>query len=138
MKFIWNPSYSVGVKKFDEQHQHFFEITNNIYDLVRADTTDHDQLFAQIMELVNYAGYHLSSEEEAFEKYNYPDADSHLEAHTIYREKIQEYVQQISAPDADLPTIATLIADFASDWLLQHIKTVDKLYTEFLSGIEIQ
>ncbi len=137
MKFIWTPGHSVGIKKFDEQHQQYFSIANKIYDLIDQKDVDRDQLFSQIMELANYSSYHLSSEEDAFKKYAYPGIDSHILAHNILRKKVQESVEKCMTADTDLVIFVKELVDFASTWLAGHIDSADKLYTEFLKDKEI-
>ena len=137
MRFVWDFSYSVKIKKFDEQHRQFFEITNGIYDLIEKPTIDRKEIFTKISELESYATYHLLSEEEAFYKYHYPQAVEHINAHHIYRNTIQKYIEECMDKDVDMKLLATEIVDFASAWLLEHIKSTDKEYSEFLEGKQI-
>ena len=137
MKFVWDKNYSVKVKKFDSQHQHFFEITNSIYDLIQNINVSRDELFPKILELVNYGEYHLSSEEEAFTKFNYPDANGHLQEHALYRQRTQEYLERCIDTSANLNLLAKELADFASSWLVEHISTIDKKYSSSFEKKEI-
>ena len=137
MKFNWDESYSVGIKKFDLQHQEFFEIANKIYELIGHKDVNRDQLLSLITELNNYATYHLAAEESAFYEYNYPGYMSHVSAHDVLREKISEYVVKFMNIDTNLAILAGEIVDFATDWLVAHIKTTDKLYSDFLKDKKI-
>ena len=138
MRFVWESGFSVGVNKFDEQHKQFFEITNKIYDMVSENSINREELFAQVLELESYATYHLLSEEEIFYRYKYPQTEKHLEAHNFYRQEIQEYVEKCMSNDVDLTNLAAELADFASSWLLEHIKSVDKQYSDFLIGKNVE
>ena len=138
MRFGWESGFSVGVNKFDEQHKQFFEITNKIYDMVSENSINREELFAQVLELESYATYHLLSEEEIFYRYKYPQTEKHLEAHNFYRQEIQEYVEKCMSNDVDLTNLAAELADFASSWLLEHIKSVDKQYSDFLIGKNVE
>lgn len=137
MRFTWDESYDVGVEKFNEQHRHFFEISNSIYDLVEKGEVDREELMAPISELINYGLYHMSAEEGAFHKYSYPKTEEHIEAHNFYRQKTQEYLEKSMDLNINIVTLAKEIADFASDWLFEHIRLVDKQYSSFLEGKEI-
>ena len=137
MRFEWDESYDVGVEKFNEQHRHFFEISNVIYDLVEGGEVNREKLFPEILELVNYGSYHMSAEEDAFLKYNYPKTREHVEAHDLYRQKMQEYLEKSMSENVDIVKLAKEVADFASDWLFEHIRMVDKQYSGFLKGKEV-
>ncbi len=39
-KFVWTNEYSLGVGVIDDQHKHFFEIVNQIYDLLEKKNTN--------------------------------------------------------------------------------------------------
>lgn len=138
MIFNWDESFSVGIKKFDLQHQEFFNIANKIYDLIGHKDIKRDQLFSVISELSNYATYHLAAEEATFYEYNYPGYMTHVSSHNLLRKKISEYTEKCMSADTDLVNLVREMIDFATDWLVQHIKTTDKLYTEFLKDKEIQ
>ena len=138
MKFVWNDSYSVGVKKFDEQHQQFFKISNEIYQLIEGEGVKRDVLFTHILELINYSSIHLSSEESAFHKYEYPEMEGHLKHHSEFRTKIQGFLELCMDGDSDIELLAGQIVDYASKWLAEHILNVDKKYSEFLQGKEIE
>ena len=137
MKYNWDESYSVGINKFDLQHQEFFNIANKIYDLTGHKDINRDQLFSVVSELNNYATYHLAAEESAFYEYNYPGYMAHVSAHGFLREKINEYIEKCMNSETDLVNLAREMTDFVTDWLIEHIKTTDKLYTDFLKDKEI-
>ena len=61
-KFIWTIEYSVGIESIDEQHQHFFDITNKILELSESGSSEGRDLFESLEELGNYAFYHLDTE----------------------------------------------------------------------------
>ncbi len=134
--FIWTPEYSVGVDLFDEQHKRFFELANAVLDV--AAETDKDTLAKKIAdvvrELAEYANYHLSAEEEYFEKYGYFDADIHTKAHNFYREKMKTLIAELQNGGANLKELAESIAWYAGNWLTSHIMTMDKKYERFFES----
>jgi len=131
MPFTWNENYSVGIKLFDEQHQKYLELANQIDVLSVANTLDKEKLLEKIREFGNYALLHFRSEEEYFEKYKFPPRETHIEAHNQYREKIKEFLSKVQGPAADVKQIAHDLSDFAVDWLLQHVTLMDQHYTDF-------
>ncbi|MFH2136750.1 MAG: bacteriohemerythrin [Patescibacteria group bacterium] len=133
MPFIWNEKYSVGVKLFDEQHQKYLELANQIDALSMAPIFDKEKILAALDEFVKYAPYHLVSEEKFFEEYKFPERELHIAEHNLYREKIKEFLSKAQNPDADLKQIAKDLSDFAVDWLLRHVTLMDQHYTEFFN-----
>jgi|WetSurMetagenome_2_1015567.scaffolds.fasta_scaffold637636_2 hemerythrin-like metal-binding protein len=135
MKFVWNDTYLVGVGVFDEQHKHFFDLVNVCYDMISAEDFSRDKLEAAVNDMANYALYHLSAEEDAFIKYSYPFTSLHVKAHDGYRQKIKElFARSRVANDENLVAITTEVVDFASNWLLEHILSIDAQYSGFFKG----
>lgn len=138
MKFEWNDKYNVGVKIFDEQHKHFLELANQIFTLAEAVPPDREKITQAISDFGNYALYHLSSEEEYFEKYDYPDKETHKTAHDNYRQEVGKFLGKATSENENDIATAEGLADFAVDWLLKHILGVDQQYADFFKaqGIE--
>lgn len=136
MIFEWDESFDVGVERFNQQHRHFFAISNTIYNLVEIGNINRETLMPRVLELTNYADYHLLAEETVFLKYGYPKTEEHIKAHNFYRQKIQEYLEKTMSENVDFINLAKQLADFASDWLFNHIRSVDKQYSSFLKGKE--
>jgi hemerythrin-like metal-binding protein len=131
MKFTWDRKYSVGVKIFDEQHQHYLELANQIINLADADPIDKEKLLKSISEFGNYALYHLSSEEEYFKKYNYADGETHTRSHDAYRREINKLLSRAIYASGNNAETAQELSDFAIKWLLEHILGMDRQYAEF-------
>jgi hemerythrin len=128
-KIIWNDAqYGVGVKEIDEQHKHFFDITNSIFDLLDKSSASAGDLILKMTEFGDYAFYHFSTEEAYFRKFSYEDTRSHTEVHDIFRGKISGYINEARKPGADVRDLAYNTASFANNWLSGHIPVMDKKY----------
>jgi len=130
-KFIWSDEYSLGIGVIDEQHHHFFEIANEINNLLEKKEENREVLVQIINELTSYAFYHLATEEKYFNQFAYSDMANHMKAHTMFRVKVQDYSERIKNEKEDLPKLANEITDFAIGWLKIHIMVADKLYAPF-------
>lgn len=130
MKIVWNKNFSVKVQLMDYQHEHFFEIINKIFGLVDQSKMNEEILMEVIKELENYANYHLTTEEELFKKFEYKEAKEHVRIHNLYREKMNEFMKIMNDKNSDKAILAQNVAQFVADWLINHIMTVDKRYTE--------
>jgi hemerythrin len=60
--FTWNDSYLLGVKEFDEHHQHLVDLLNMSFDAFENNTHP-TKLEPIIEELIDYATYHFAAEE---------------------------------------------------------------------------
>lgn len=123
----WIPALSVGVKELDDQHKKVFEIINEIYDGLSI-TKDKNLLPDVFQDLVDYANVHLSREEFYFEKFDYPEKDSHTAIHNEYRKKIEDFRKRWEQGEDG---VAYQITSFLNDWWQNHIYKVDKKYTVF-------
>jgi len=130
-KFIWTEEYSLGIQIIDDQHKHFFEIVNRIYDLLEKKDNSKKEMTDIVAELVDYALFHLSTEEKYFNQFAYSDIANHMKYHTMFRLKSSEYSEKIKEENVDLPALILEIANFSKDWLAQHILVADKMYAPF-------
>ena len=133
-KFIWTEEYSLGVKVIDDQHKHFFEIVNRIYDLLEKKDSNREEIVNIIDELTEYALFHLGTEEKYFNQFAYSDQANHMKYHNAFRVKSGEYSDRIKDPKEDVPKLALEITDFAKNWLQHHILVADKAYAPFFQA----
>lgn len=132
-KFIWTPEYGVGVKSIDEQHQHFFEIVNRILDLLEKEDISKEEILKPLGELGDYAFYHLKTEENYFDEFNYPDAPAHRQAHDAYRSQVNDYLGRINKEETNFNELAGQMTSFSGSWLFEHILVMDKKYSVFFN-----
>jgi len=131
-KYEWIEKYSVGVKSIDEQHQHYFEIVSEVIKMTGQENISTDDLMVKITALNDYAIYHFTTEENLFKQYAYPDAESHIIAHNVFEEKMDEFINKAKKEGVDTKKIALEIAELAGSWLVNHIMVVDQKYIEFM------
>lgn len=131
MKFYWDPKYSVNIKSIDIQHKKFFEIINNVFFLLRQKPVDETKVNKIVKDLVEYAEYHLNYEEKCFKETDYPDMATHCQFHNGYRQKIKDYQKKIKQKDSNLIALAQEIAEFAQNWLSEHILATDQKYSQY-------
>ncbi|MEY4744349.1 MAG: hypothetical protein RL272_294 [Candidatus Parcubacteria bacterium] len=128
--FVWTKEYSVGVQEMDEQHQQFLAIANEALNLAIEKQTSNDALLKVLVRFLNYAHYHLSTEEEYIARFGCPQP-GHIEAHDEFRATFNKLFSK--AWESDVATshqYAEDAARYAGQWLLNHILIVDKGYTE--------
>lgn len=129
-QFNWDNSYSVKVKRFDDDHRQLFMIINELYDGMVA-RRGHDVLQNVLAELLIYTKRHFIGEEQLMRSAGYPQLQAQIEQHRRFTGKIQEVSAKYKAGELGM-TVETL--DFLTNWLKNHIVAVDKRYSEFLNA----
>ena len=126
----WDDSLSVKVVEIDRQHQQLIEMINDLNDAMRQGKGK--AVLGKIINgLVNYATTHFITEEKYFDKFGYPEADSHIKAHTDFVKKVSEFKDEFEKGNI---TLSIQIMDFLSDWLQKHIKGLDAKFGPFFNA----
>jgi hemerythrin len=125
----WNDSLSVNIMEIDSQHQKLIGMINDLDDAM-SQGKGKTILGRIIYELVDYTDKHFGLEEKYFNQFGYPEANHHKQAHSVFTKKIATFK---NALDKDKFGLSIEIVEFLSDWLQNHIKTVDKKYETFFN-----
>jgi hemerythrin len=133
-KFIWTEEeYGVGVEEFDKQHEVFFDVCNELFELADTKDPSRAEMLAMIGELESYSNYHLFAEEELFAKTKYEGSAEHIEEHDEFRKRIKEFADHAREEHSDIKKIVNDFAEYAGEWLCGHILVLDKAYTKFFN-----
>jgi hemerythrin len=129
MSFLdWENKYKVNVEIIDEQHEHLFEIVNNMYDsIVRGD--EQNALEEILSELIDYTVYHFETEEKLFKDYGYPEYDEHKNQHDDLCKQALELQEQFKLK---VVTITFEVMDFLRGWLQDHTTSSDLKFADFM------
>ena len=90
--FEWKEKYSVGIKKFDDQHKELLRIGRDIvsaFEGTEEGIDQYDHIIKLLNELKDYTVYHFESEEKAMEKADYPKLEKHKEVHQKFVDKLK-------------------------------------------------
>jgi len=135
MRLEWKEVYSVGVKEIDGQHQKIFTLLNKLNDAFATKNQGNDYE-AIIMEMIDYADYHFSTEEKYFDKFQYPERDTHKSQHDEYKNKVFDFHRRlIEKGDAD--NLLLDLLNFVEDWWIYHINEIDKKYTKYFNDHDL-
>jgi hemerythrin len=125
----WDDSFSVNVAEIDRQHQQLIGMINDLNDAMRQGKGK--SVLGKITDgLVNYTTTHFRTEESYFDKFEYPEADSHKKAHSDFVKKVSGFKDEFEKGNV---TLSIQVMDFLSDWLQKHIKGLDKKYGPFFN-----
>lgn len=127
-KLLWTEDLSVKNAVIDEQHQHFFNLTNEFADEKAAN--DPYEFVRLLSGLTNYSRVHFSEEEAYMEQYGYPELKKHKAEHTkfIYRVSMFNIGYRTS-----VPTDAAIVFQFLKSWLINHVLKMDMEYRDFIA-----
>lgn len=132
-KLTWDESYSVGVKKFDEQHRVLFDYINDLREATMKKETATKETVGWILDgLLEYAMKHFMAEEVDMCWHDYPDFNSHKATHDKFLEAVRDLLIQFKTGKTSARILCVQINSFLTDWLVEHIMKVDKAYGPFL------
>jgi hemerythrin len=129
-KLAWSDKYLLGVRKFDADHEHLFELMNKSHELMENSAPD-ARLETILDELFDYATYHFNAEEAWMREHSYPGLVEHSAEHDSYRKRFAALENDFHAHKTT-PKIRLFI--FLLDWLANHILSTDVQYARFVSG----
>jgi hemerythrin len=128
--FEWNNLFLLGLKRFDEDHQHLVRLLNTTYDSFIHNGSKCN-LNTVIDELSDYALYHFTEEEYWMKETGYPGLDMHISQHDIFSTRVVEFKRRHQKCDAKL-TLELLT--FLKEWLTDHILGSDKEFGFFIAS----
>lgn len=128
----WTEKFSVNVKSLDDQHKEFIRICNELISLSNQKEVTNETMLIALSRLINYAHYHLTTEEEYFKQTEYPETEEHIQAHDEFRGKTSEYIDN-ARKNINISKLTEEASQFAGNWLLEHILVVDKRYSKWLN-----
>lgn len=118
-KIQWHDSFSVGIKKIDNQHKKLFSLLNEL--IVASETGQEAEVLGRVLDdLVSYTDYHFKTEEPFFRIH--PQQKKHVSIHRGFIEKAGQMVSVFheGAENAGEETIKYL-----KNWILNHVLETD-------------
>ena len=123
----WDDNYSVNIVEIDKQHQKLIDMINQLHEAM-LEGQARDIIGAIVQRLVDYTCTHFKTEEDYFDRYDYPDTDDHKAQHRHFVRQIDQYNRDF---EAGRLTLSMEVMNFLKDWLIKHIQGTDKDYTDF-------
>ncbi len=125
----WDDSLSVNIDEIDSQHKVLVDMINGLHEAMR--TGKGVKVLERLVDgLKNYAVEHFGVEERYMEKYKYPGYLNHKKEHERFVGKVLEFETAFKQGKASLTMD---VMHFLKDWLVGHIKGVDKKYGPFFN-----
>jgi len=125
----WSNNYSVDNETIDKQHQKLFDYLNELADSMAIGKAN-EKINVVLDHLISYTTTHFKHEEDLFDKYDYPETDSHKEKHANFAAKVIQFKEDFEHGRA---LLSVKILRFLTSWLIEHICGADKEYIDFFN-----
>lgn len=125
--FKWYKAYSVNNEELDNHHKALFDILNRLFEnCLNIDAVN--CLEPIVDELLSYADYHFTAEEQYMRQIGYDGIDKQLSDHKYFSRKAAQLKQVVNQNDYELTK--ELIV-FLRGWILKHILEEDKKFSNY-------
>jgi hemerythrin len=129
-KIEWDDSLSVGINLIDEQHKMLIQRIKDLSDAVES-TRGLEKILQTLGFMIDYTDFHFSTEEKYMVQLGYPGFDIHKEQHEEFKSTLNHMVEDFEEDGATV-ALSTSINTFLINWLIKHIKSIDRKFGEFL------
>ena len=126
----WLDIMSVGVAKWDDDHKELIALIRALADTIR-DKAPAAEINTVLLALQRYAAIHFASEEDAMDRLDYPDLETHRAQHNDFHDWMNDEREAFAEAPTEWPASEALA--FLIDWLFSHILTQDKDYEAFFA-----
>jgi len=127
----WSDSLSYGIKAMDDDHKVMIELVNRMH-AIASEEKDAFDVKILLGKLAEYAILHFKREEIVMKTCNYPLFDEHTEFHHEIEMQVFELLKH---KDRHFdPKETDELLQFLSDWLFDHISTVDQTLTPHVAN----
>ena len=125
--YEWKPSYSVKVKRCDDDHKKLFDLASDLRSAIQSGKSA--QVMERIVEeLESYSIFHFTAEEALIAATNYPELVAHQEEHQKFIDSLAKFRREgVAGQSYD-------VLNFMNRWLVNHIKRVDQQYSAHVNA----
>ncbi len=115
----WHDSFSVGIKKIDNQHKKLFSLLNEL--IVASETGQESEVLGRVLDdLVSYTDYHFKTEEPFFKIH--PEQKKHVAIHLGF---IREARKMVNVFHEGVENTGEKTISYLQNWILNHVLKTD-------------
>ena len=126
----WDDSLSIGVGLIDEQHKMLIQRLNDLSAAIEK-TQGEGGVVQTLDFLIEYTDFHFSAEEKCMAEHDYPGLEHQKKQHEEFRASLKNMVDDYEY-EGVTRALTTSVNVFLHNWLINHIKGVDRKLGEFL------
>lgn len=124
----WDASIQFDVEQVDKQHHHLVDLVNKLHRAMR--NRQGKVVMGSILnELATYTVNHFADEERMMQEAGFKNLVEHRKEHEKLVQSVVDFKKQFEEGRA---TVSLDLMNFLSDWLINHIKKVDRAYVSDL------
>lgn len=131
---VWDDAYLIGLEAIDNDHKKLVNMMNELYLSVRSGEGGSAHLGKLLTELAEYTQSHFQREESWMLKSNYPGYDLHKKQHDGFIEKVGGFQKDFQETGF---TLSTDVLVFLRNWLVNHIRGMDKQFAAHESKLTV-
>ena len=128
----WNPGFSIGVDKIDDQHKRLFQLADQLEQALTGQQAS-ETMGRALKFLVDYTSYHFKDEESLMFQITFAEYEAHRALHKQLIESVRNILLDIRK--GHLPPVAELIR-FLNHWIVEHIEHEDKKIGAAIQAIQ--
>ncbi|KUO68096.1 MAG: hemerythrin [Clostridia bacterium BRH_c25] len=130
MAITWKEDLRIGVDQIDNQHKELIGRIDGLFDACNKGKGK-EEVLKVIDYLGEYVVTHFSDEEGLQKKYGYPQYNNHKMLHTQFIKDFGVLKDSLKM-DGVTPSLVIKMNKLLIDWLLNHIKKMDKELGAFI------
>ncbi|HON53749.1 MAG TPA: bacteriohemerythrin [Bacteroidales bacterium] len=123
---VWNPTFETGIPEIDYEHKVFVSIIQRLESALQA--KNKTQVINTIEELLKYADFHFTSEENIMIREEYPDYQWHKRIHERLKIELRDKIHIMKYEFIDFE----LLLQFLIAWFKGHTTEEDKRLGTFI------
>lgn len=124
----WDASLNIGIAVIDEHHRYLFDLTNDLFDVVKAKRGARE--VARILKALDqYAKVHFRAEERMMAHHGYTALDLQRHQHGKFEDKLREFYDELHRNPLTVPFDVLI---YLRDWLIHHIRDEDAKLCELV------
>ncbi|MFZ2296377.1 MAG: hemerythrin family protein [Polaromonas sp.] len=127
---IWAPGLSVGNAKLDEQHIMLLELGKHLLNLVKNDSSSHEEIQAVLKDIAGLAREHDEMEEAVLEENECPSLAEHKRVHEAARTELDGLLRDASRNIVDKAVLTRVI----TEWRSHHVSKYDLLVKDYMKA----
>lgn len=124
----WSDDLKVNILSIDKQHEQLVKMIKGLDEAMRQGK-GRENLTVLIKNLISYSSSHFKTEEDYFERFEYPEAGAHKKEHSEFAKKVNAFKEDFEKGNVGL---SIQVMNFLCDWLKNHIKGSDRKYGAYL------
>jgi hemerythrin-like metal-binding protein len=129
----WDATIQFGIDTIDRQHHRLVDLINKLHHAMR-NRAGKTVMGSTLQELAQYTVEHFQAEEKLMMEAGYAKLNEHKRVHEKLVKEVLAFQQKFQEGSA---TVTLDLMTFLSDWLINHIKGVDRQYVATLKEQKI-